>query len=266
MLLGGALIGNFITIPLMLAFGEEAVTEWGVLITYPIMFFPPLLWAWLKNRNSMMWNKGFKLDNSNFAPLSGLCCFILVVVGTISLGFACDGLSSLLPPMPKRLEELLVSMTSGNFFINFICVSIMAPFLEEWLCRGMVLRGLLAHKVKPVWAIAFSAFYFAMIHLNPWQALPAFMLGLLFGYVYYKTGSLKLTILMHFTNNTLALLLGHVETLEGMESWMDLFGSYYWIFAAIALAFTALIVVAFSRVKLIRAIGNFDMLPSISEE
>ena len=54
----------------------------------------------------------------------------------------------------------------------------------------MVLRGLLGHKVKPVWAIVISAAFFAIIHLNPWQAIPAFLLGcvllLALGLMFYQ--------------------------------------------------------------------------------
>lgn len=67
------------------------------------------------------------------------------------------------------------------------------------------------HGIKPVWAIFWSAVFFAFIHLNPWQAVPAFILGCLFGYVYYKTGSLKLTMLMHFTNNTFSLIFSNID-------------------------------------------------------
>ena len=41
------------------------------------------------------------------------------------------------------------------------------------------------------------------------------------GYVYYKTGSLKLTMLLHFTNNTFSLVLCNVDALKDMESWRD---------------------------------------------
>ncbi len=75
-----------------------------------------------------------------------------------------------------------------------------------------------------------SAVFFAVIHLNPWQAIPAFLLGCLFGYVYYRTGSLKLTMLMHFANNTFALAVAHIDAFEEAESWLDVLpGARYWI-------------------------------------
>ena len=69
--------------------------------------------------------------------------------------------------------------------------------------------------------------------MNPWQAIPAFALGALFGYVYYKTGSLKLTMLMHFANNTLALTFAKIPQFKGAETFMDILSPWaYWcIFA-----------------------------------
>jgi len=165
--------------------------------------------------------------------------------------------------MPDWLEETLGGLTGGNFWLNFLCVSIFAPFFEEWLCRGMVLRGLLGRRVKPVWAIVISALFFAVIHMNPWQAIPAFILGLLFGYVYYRTGSLKLTMLMHFTNNTFALIIGHIESLSDYETWQDLLGQMYWIYFGVAVLIIALVVLAFKKVPLNRSYGNCDVVPPI---
>ena len=152
-------------------------------------------------------------------------------------------------------------MTGGNVILNFICVSVFAPFFEEWLCRGMVLRGLLHCTRKPgkngelrkgfspAVAIIISALFFALIHMNPWQAIPAFALGCLFGYVYYKTGSLKLTMLMHFTNNTLALIAGNIDALKDMETWCDVMSApAYYGLAALCIVFLVFAIRVFNRI------------------
>ena len=131
----------------------------------------------------------------------------------------------------------------------------------------MILRGLLGNRVKPVWAIVISAAFFAFIHLNPWQAVPAFLLGCLFGYVYYKTGSLKLTMLMHFTNNTFSLVMSNIDSLKDVESWMDVLpGMRYWIIFAAAVLLIVLIVNAFRRIPLERPEGNLDTVKPLFEE
>lgn len=264
-LLVGAFIGNIASLPFILMLGN-AGTEYATVISYPLMFIPAMIYASSKSSRASLNQKGVMVDSNNFRPLGLALCLLLVSVGTVALGFVAEPLTSLLPDMPPFLEEALKSMTQGNFWLNFLCVSIFAPFFEEWLCRGMVLRGLLGNNVKPVWAIVISAAFFAFIHLNPWQAIPAFMLGVLFGYVYYKTGSLKLTMAMHFVNNTLSLILSNIEGLEEMETWRDLIpGPGYWVIYASCVLVVALIVLALKRIELTKPQGNCDETASLFE-
>ena len=264
-LLVGALIGGLATIILQATGGQEAVKEYGNLLSYPLMFIPPMLYASIKSSRLSMDNDGFKLDSNNFAPVGGVVCALLAIIGTLSLGFCSEAVTNMLPPMPKVMEDLMKSLTGGNFIVNFITVSIFAPVCEEWLCRGMVLRGLLRKsRLSPFWAILISALFFALIHFNPWQAVPAFLLGCLFGYVYYRTGSLKLTMLMHFTNNTFALICGHIDSLEEMNSWADVIAQpLYGILLAASLILTALVVLGYRKVTLLHPEGSIDRVPSI---
>ena len=177
--------------------------------------------------------------------------------------------------MPQWLENQLKAMTSGNFFLNFICVSLMAPFFEEWLCRGMVLRGLLNYKrkkkdgstatgIKPVWAIFCSAVFFAFIHLNPWQAVPAFILGCLFGYVYYRTGSLKLTMLMHFTNNTFSLIFSNIDKFKDAKTFFDIMSPLeYGVVAVVCVGSVILLCRTLNRIELNSPQGNCDTMATL---
>ena len=247
----GAVIGNVITFVLGLFLGTEWVSSYGTVIAYPIMFIPPMFYA---RRRSMMREhlESNPLNKGVFKPYGAPLCALLVSLMTLAAGYISDPVVTLLPEMPEFLEQALESMVSGNVLINLLCVSVFAPFFEEWLCRGMVLRGLLARNVKPVWAILFSAFFFAFIHFNPWQAIPAFMLGCLFGYVYYKTRSLSLTMLMHCVNNTLAVVLGQIDSLKDMKSWMDVLEpQLFWIIFAACVLFLVLGVRAISRIHVV---------------
>lgn len=264
-LLVGALLGGILTVVLQAIAGQEAATEYGNLLSYPLMFIPPMIYAMAKSSMLAMDNEGYKLDSNNFKPLGAPLCVLLVMAGTLAMSFWAEYIGTLLPDMPEALKEVMEGLTSGNFILNFITVSLFAPFFEEWLCRGMVLRGLLARtRMKPFWAIIVSALFFALIHMNPWQAVPAFLLGCLFGYVYYKTGSLKLTMLMHFTNNTFALICGHIDSIKEMETWRDVIdGPAYLILMAACIMLTVLVALAFSKVKLLQPEGNMDKVPSI---
>ena len=268
LLLAGTLLGSLLSLPFVAILGPEAGMQYGMLVSYPLMFIPPMIYASVKSRGRSYVHSGLLLDSKHFKPLGGALCALFVILATIAAGYCSDAILVLLPEMPDWIRQALEGLTSGdNLFVNFLLVSIFAPFFEEWLCRGMILRGLLGNQVKPVWAIVISAAFFAFIHLNPWQAVPAFLLGCLFGYVYYKTGSLKLTMLMHFTNNTFSLVMSNVDSLKDVESWMDVLpGMRYWIIFAAAILLIVLIVNAFRRIPLERPEGNLDTVKPLFEE
>ena len=268
LLLAGGLLGNLVSLGFLAVLGQEAGMEYGMLVAYPLMFIPPMMYASIKSRNNSYLKPGLLVDNKHFSPLGGVLCAVFVILATLGLAFCSDAILSAMPKMPQWLEDMLKGLTSdGSIWINFLMVSIFAPFFEEWLCRGMVLRGLLGNQVKPAWAIVISAVFFAVIHLNPWQAVPAFLLGCLFGFVYYRTGSLKLTMLMHFANNTFSLVMSNVDAFQDVESWLDVLpGMRYWIIFAACILMIVLIVQSFRRIPLEHERGNLDPVKPLFEQ
>lgn len=244
LLLAGALIGNFVVLALTCIPGSEGLDSYSMLISYPVMFIPALVYASAKSR----YNQGFDMeqpvpvDRNNFGKAGFPALAVSVIIATFAAGFIVDPVSKLLPPTPEWFDRMTEQIMVGTpLWATLLSVSVFAPVLEEWLCRGMILRGLLT-RMKPGWAMVISSLFFALIHLNPWQALPAFLLGMLFAYVYYRTGSLKLTMLMHCANNTLAALLGQNEAFREIDSYSEVLPLPLYIAAA---AICAVIVAVF---------------------
>ena len=259
--LAGAILGSVIAAMIAAPFAAsspEATVELVTVISYPVMFIPPMIYASLQSKRNSFFDLGYELDSNNFGSLGGWKAAILAALLVLAAGFVIDILGYIMPEMPEWLKNTLQGLTGGNIWINFLCVSIFAPFFEEWLCRGMILRGLLNYKkadgtngIKPVWAIVISAAVFALIHGNIWQALPAFLIGIVMGIVYYKTGSLKLTMLMHFVNNTLALAMGQIDSLSEFDYWIEIMGAkWYW------LAFEACAMLCFLIIRKFLALPN----------
>ena len=236
----GALLGNILVLGLQFI-SPEFAKEYGTIISYPVMFIPAMLYASSKSRFDENFVQGYRMDSNNFGRFSGLQIAVIVSIATLATAFMTDAVSSLMPPMPQWLEETMKQLLDAPLWITLISVSVFAPLFEEWLCRGVVLRGLLA-KNSPMTAITVSAAFFAIIHLNPWQAIPAFILGLLFGYVYYKTGSLKLTMLMHCANNTMAAIFSRIPAFEEAESFIEVMNP--WTYAGIFICSAAFVVSA----------------------
>jgi membrane protease YdiL (CAAX protease family) len=80
---------------------------------------------------------------------------------------------------------------------------VVAPVLEEVLFRGVLLKGLLRN-YRPSTAILQSAVLFGVFHFNPAQSATATLIGLLLGWLYYRTRSVPLCIALHGMNNLLA--------------------------------------------------------------
>lgn len=111
-----------------------------------------------------------------------------------------------MPELPNVVEQQLSDIMShrGGYFV--ICL--LAPVAEELVFRGAVLRALLAWKPQRAWGmIAISAVLFSLAHINPAQMPHAFIMGLLLGWLYWRTGSIAPGIAFHWANNTVAYLL-----------------------------------------------------------
>ncbi len=99
--------------------------------------------------------------------------------------------------------EIIESMlTSGA---GIISMAIIAPILEELLFRGAI-QGFLLHIFNNPWVgIIIASLLFGVIHGNPIQIFYATCLGIGFGWIYYRTGSLLPAIVGHIFNNSLAV-------------------------------------------------------------
>ena len=125
--------------------------------------------------------------------------FLLLFV--LGFGYANDYITSLIP-MPDFMKQLFEQMLSFSIW-GFILVCIAAPLFEEILCRGIFLRSFLENYSARK-AILWSAIIFAVLHMNPWQAIPAFVIGYFMGWLFYRTKSLLPSIVVHFLNNFVA--------------------------------------------------------------
>ena len=86
------------------------------------------------------------------------------------------------------------------------------------------------------------------------------------GYVYYKTGSLLLTMLMHFVNNGTAVVLSNIESLKDYDYWIDMLGKQnYTIVFPVSCIILAACLWLFSRIKLENPWGNIDRIPPADE-
>lgn len=141
--------------------------------------------------------------------------YILLIVPTIALVFLREPLihlSELIFPMPEEMIEQFRPLSRWHPAL-FITIAVFAPLLEELIFRGIILDGFL-QRYAPWKAIIWSSLVFGIAHFNPWQFISAFILGIIIGWLYWKTRSLWPGIFLHFFNNAGAYIVG---TLLGEE-------------------------------------------------
>lgn len=112
--------------------------------------------------------------------------------------------------MDENTQQIITSMMKEPW--GYVAVGILAPLAEEVVFRGAILRTLLGiMSKKNHWvAILISAAIFGVVHANLAQFVNALLMGLLLGWMYYRTGSLVPGILLHWVNNTMAYVLANI--------------------------------------------------------
>lgn len=194
------------------------------------------------------------INKPHFGKLGAFPLFVLLAVAVWALSIVTEPLVSWIP-MPDFIQEAFNAAFDASKPVDLIVsTAILAPICEEILCRGNMMRGILVQK-GVVKAILWSAFIFALIHFNPWQAIPAFILGCFFGWIYYKTHSIWACIFMHFVNNAtsaaLTLLFPEIGVNQTLSSVMGK-GTYAIVF------FSALAVLCAIIYLLYKKLDNHD--------
>ena len=275
----GMILAAIVVMPLM--FSESLPMCYSMLVMYPVQFIPLLIYARIKSTRNSTFDRGYALDSNHFGKWGGAGLALASVVAVLAAGMILEAVNQYLPDTEGSIIEQMEQMMQGPLWVNLLTMCIFAPVLEEWMCRGLVLRGLLnyehrgpatgqerARGMSPALAIVISAIFFAAIHGNIWQGVTAFAIGCLFGYVYYRTGSLKLTMLMHCANNTFSVLIQKY----GPESWKDAKSLVEvmpaWAYAAIFIVSAAivwLLIDYLRKIELQDPQGNCDVIPSADD-
>ena len=112
--------------------------------------------------------------------------------------------------MDDSAERLFASLMKEPW--GYVAVGILAPLAEEIVFRGAILRTLLdMMSKKNHWvAIMISAAIFGVAHGNMAQFVNPLLMGLILGWMYYRTKSLVPGILLHWVNNTVAFILANI--------------------------------------------------------
>jgi len=169
----------------------------GFFILYNVSLGLTILFAWkMGNKTSL-----------KLGPIPLILVPILILI-TPAIALLMEPVIEAIPGA-QEFQESIMGMLGENTLWIFAAAAISAPILEEILFRGVILDGFLKN-YSPTKAIFGSAIIFGLFHMNPYQFVAATLIGVLMGWIYWRTNSLSLCILIHFLNNALGFFLNWI--------------------------------------------------------
>jgi membrane protease YdiL (CAAX protease family) len=154
-------------------------------------------------KTKLKFNEVFKF---NSVSLNYWLAIIIFMFGFVIVSSEIDNILNYILPMPEFLQDIFEAiMVKQVFAIAIILIGIIPAITEEMLFRGVVLNGF-KENYSDKKAILISALLFGIIHLNPWQFVTAFIIGIVMAWVCIKTKSIILCMYMHLFNNTIGVI------------------------------------------------------------
>ncbi len=162
-----------------------AIVVSGILTIIVIALLKMIDWKQVLNVKTINWSWGAASIVAAFAGI-----------------FALDIAEEMLD-LPNLMEDTFTDMS--NSVMGALGIGLLGPIIEEFIFRegieGYMLRG----GVNKWVAIVGSALAFGIIHLNPAQVPFAAAMGIILGVIYYKTGNIVITSILHILNNSIAV-------------------------------------------------------------
>lgn len=108
----------------------------------------------------------------------------------------------------------------GTFLLAIFGIAIIPGICEELLFRGVMQKNIMNDK-KPIYAILITSTLFMLMHGDVYSIPYTFALGVLMGYLAYRSSSVLPAICYHIVNNTIAVCALYITSLFPQETLME---------------------------------------------
>lgn len=182
---------------LQLASQHGMVISFTAILSFFMVFFTILILAKLQ-----------KMPLKTILPIkkSKLSLWIIFSIILVFLNTIFYQISLLLEREPMLFMDSL-AQTANPLWVLILAVVLIIPIYEELIFRGFMWSALVNSKLGIVGASLITSGVFAWVHFQYGvvELMMIFALALLFGMARLYSGSLKLPIFLHITNNSMAM-------------------------------------------------------------
>ncbi len=119
--------------------------------------------------------------------------------------------------LPDMMSQVTAIFTQWPWPFGVLVIGVGPGLGEELWCRGFLGRGLVG-RYGVVLGVVLTSFFFGLIHVDPCQGTMAMLMGLFLHFTYLATRSLWVPVLLHFLNNSLAVLSPKIPFLKTLDA------------------------------------------------
>ena len=202
----GEVVSPLFSISLVELFSKNISNELSqslkIFFGYLFMAVPPLFIVYFQIK-SLEGDFNLKKDyfQFNFLPIKdaiiqGIKGWLTIVPFVLLISLIMNSLIDNQNGSNPLLEIVLNNNNYLSFILLFITTTLLAPFFEEIIFRGILLPTL-SRDIGIILGIIVSAFIFALAHLSLGEMPPLFILGIGLGITRIASGSLLSSVIMH---------------------------------------------------------------------
>ncbi|MCC0650720.1 ABC transporter permease subunit/CPBP intramembrane protease [Clostridioides sp. ZZV15-6598] len=183
----------------------------GIVMTQVMIIALPLIFAYYIKAD---FREVFSIKIPTLKHLLG--GVVLWVGGYIIIMIVTQLILFLFPQNMEVAESLNKALfMKDKFLLNLLIIGLLPAICEEIFFRGFIFSAFSKSKngVKSVkLAIICSGVLFGIMHMDFIRIIPTSILGIIFAYSVYKSGSIFVSMLLHFLNNSVAVIVSHYAT------------------------------------------------------
>lgn len=146
----------------------------------------------------------------------------------------------------ETTSMILGDSSIGGLISGVLVIGILTGFAEEMFFRAGLQKTFISSSINPHVAIWLAAAIFSFIHFQFFGFVPRMLLGAIFGYIYFYSGSIWVAAFAHAFNNTTVVVSSWIQA-NGInptiaESMQNLVNSWWWCLIGILAAIGLIII------------------------
>ena len=185
--------------------------------------------------------------NFKIGIVNTVVCFAVALICVFGMQYLIGGIDYVLQLGGYNLAQISLPMDNfGWLVLALILMALLPAIFEELVFRGILLNGL-RKGLSDIGALFISALMFALMHGSIQQLVYPFALGLVLGWLAMRTGSTFTSMLVHFLNNAIVIIINYFTVRHGLDMSVSYASAWVWVLAIVVAAVAGVLIYLIER-------------------